>query len=127
MTSVSQWTPRRARLAATDTAISAAMSGEHGADGLVTISAEHEGDRRPSGGGATRVTGREGIAAGDDEVQHHRALPADDLLQHVVEQQLADTDRGDEGEHLSASPADVVGHRGQEQRRGDDEGAPQLQ
>ena len=125
-TSVTQCTPRRARLVATATAMTTAPAASHARVSRPAVASEHQDDSGPGGGSRGRVTRRERRPGRLDELHHVRAVTVDDQLEQVVDQQLTDADGGDEGEHLDIAPTHVVDHRRREERGHDHPGPAEV-
>ena len=96
ITSVSQWTSRNTRLAATATAIATALPGDRRASRAGTPPAEKQGSRGVERRRGRRVTARERWAEGRSRRVERRARPVDDLLDHRRCRLLAGDDQDDE-------------------------------
>ena len=126
MMSVSQWTPSRARLAATATAMSTAPAAERGAADAADVVAEDERHGRPARRRGAGVARRERRAVDLDELTDVGPGAVDDHLDHVHEHELTDPDGGQEERDLDVVVAAVGDDAGRRQCGDDDRGAAEV-
>ena len=107
MMSVSQWTPSRARLAATATAMSTAPAAERGATDAAARRGRGRTPRPPSTTPRRGVAGRERRAVDLDELTDVGPGAVDDHLDQVHEHELTDPDGGQEERDLELAVAAV--------------------
>ncbi len=107
-TSVSQWTPSRARDVATATVTIAATAAAAARPRRGHVAADDERQREPCRGRRRGVPRRERRTGGVDEVRYVRPVTIDDQLEPIVDRRHADEDDEQEQDDVQVAVPDVV-------------------